>query len=93
MELFFIFNNFVFNNFINVIFLEQFYFNEYFNFQKLTLSYFYQTVFDHFFSIFKMFEIKNSYLEYIIGNQIKMLNTSGDNAYSVFFLQNGIIEY
>ena len=38
-----------------------------------------------------MFEIKNSYLEYIIGNQIKMLNTSGDNAYSVFFLQNGII--
>jgi len=72
-------------------FLEQFFFNEYFNFQKLTLSYFYQTVFDHFFSIFKMFEIKNSYLEYIIGNQIKMLNTSGDNAYSVFFLQNGII--
>ncbi len=74
-----------------LFFLEKIFYEEHFNFQKLTLSYFYYTVVDHFSSLSKIFQIRNSYLEAIIGIQIKQLHTSGDNAYSVFFLQNGII--
>ena len=71
--------------------LEHLFFDDFFNFQKLTPSYFFETISSHLNSILNMHEIKSSYLEFLIGSQIKMLNTSGDNAYSIFFLQNGIL--
>lgn len=76
---------------LTLFFLENLFFNDFFNFQKLTPSYFYITVSSHLSSLSNIFEINSSYLEFLIGSQIKMLNTSGHNAYSVFFLQNGII--